>query len=256
MMKVLAIAVNVVREAVRDKILYSILFFACLAVGLASMLGSFSIGNQIKFAKDFGLMAVSLFGVVIAIVLGVNLLHKELSKRTILNILSKPVARWQFIAGKFVGLWATVGVIVTLMGLVLIGILAMFEGQLDWGLLPAVGTVLLELMLVIAVALFFSSIVVTPSLAGLLTVATFIVGRSAGYLRYFFTDEYPSAVQRIARFTYALLPHLDRFNIADQVVYGDSLDPGYLGSLLVYSIAYAGFLLLISIGLFSRRQFS
>ena len=93
-MKVLAIALNTAREAVRNKILYSILFFACLVVGIATLLGSFSIGDQMKFAKDFGLMAVSLFGVIIAIVLGVNLLHKELTKRTILNILSKPVAKF------------------------------------------------------------------------------------------------------------------------------------------------------------------
>lgn len=255
-MKVLAIAVNTAREAIRNKILYSILFFACLVVGIASLFGSFSIGNQFRFAKDFGLMAVSLFGVVIAIVLGVNLLHKELSKRTILNILSKPVTRWQFIAGKFLGLWTTVAVIITIMSLVLIGVLAAFEGRPDWGLLPAIGTALLELMVIIAVALFFSSIVVTPSLAGLFTAATFVAGRSAGYVRYFFTGDYPLPVRRAAQLTYAVLPHLDCFNIADQVVYGHHLDVGYLANLLLYALAYAGVLLLLSIGLFSRREFT
>jgi ABC-type transport system involved in multi-copper enzyme maturation permease subunit len=255
-MKVLAIALNTAREAIRNKILYSILFFALVVVGIAAIFGAASIGDQMKFVKDFSLMSISLFGVVIAIVLGVNLLNKELGKKTIFNILSKPVARWEFIVGKFLGLLATLTLIVALMCAGLIAFLAMFEGHVDGGLLLAAGTVWLELMVVIAIALFFSSIVVTPALAGLFTAAAFVAGRSSGYLSYFFNQEYSSGVQTMAHGLYWIVPHLDRFNIADQVVYGDHVDVRYLVAILAYAVSYSAVMLLLSVGLFSRREFT
>ena len=125
------------REALRNKVLYSILAFAALVVGVAALFGSASIGNQMKFVKDFSLAAISLFGVVIAVTLGVSMLSKELGRRTILNILSKPVARWQFIVGKFAGLALTLVIVVALMTSALIGIVAAFEGSPDPGLVVA-----------------------------------------------------------------------------------------------------------------------
>lgn len=255
-MKILAIALNTAREAIRNRILYSILFFAALMVGIAAIFGAASVGDQMKFIKDFSLMSISLFGVIIAIVLGVNLLHQELGKKTIFNILSKPVARWQFMVGKFLGLFATLSLIVALMCTTLIVFLSILEGKLDSGLVLASGTALAELMVVIAVALFFSSLVVTPTLAGLFTAATFVAGRSANYLQYFLKHEYPGSVQTLAHGLSWALPRLDRFNIADQVVYGDRVEPTYLLALFAYAVAYSGILLLLSVGLFSRREFT
>jgi ABC-type transport system involved in multi-copper enzyme maturation permease subunit len=100
MTKLYAIAINTMREAIRNKLLYSILLFAVLVVAVAALFGSVSIGDQMKFVKDFSLMSVSLFGVAIAVMLGVSMLNKELGRKTIYNILSKPVARWEFIVGK------------------------------------------------------------------------------------------------------------------------------------------------------------
>jgi ABC-type transport system involved in multi-copper enzyme maturation permease subunit len=255
-MKLLAVALNTFREAVRNKILYSLVFFAALVVAIAAVFGSVSIGDQMKFIKDFGLMSISLFGMVIAIVLGVNLLNNELGKKTILNILSKPVARSEFISGKFLGLFATLTLVVGLMSVGLIGFLMLFEGRIDWGLGLASGTTLLELMVVIAFALFFSAIVVTPTLAGLFTAAMFVVGRSSGYLRYFFGKDYPHSIRALAQGLYWVVPHLDRFNIADQVVYGDQVDVEHLVAIFAYAVSYSMVLLLLAIALFSRREFT
>jgi ABC-type transport system involved in multi-copper enzyme maturation permease subunit len=255
MRQVMALAINTAREAVRNRILYSILFFAVLMVGVAAVFGAASIGDQTKYMKDFSLMSVSLFGVVIAIVLGVNLLHQELVKKTIVNILSKPVARWQFIVGKFLGLFGTLTLVVGAMSLGVVGSFRLFLGHLDWGLVVASFAILLEITIVIAVAIFFSSLVVTPALAGMFTAATFIAGRSASYLLYFLKDEHAPLVQTLAHALYWALPRLDRFTVADQVVYGLSPDPSYLVMLVAYAVAYAGILLLLSIGLFSRREF-
>jgi ABC-type transport system involved in multi-copper enzyme maturation permease subunit len=255
-MKLLAVALNTFREAIRNKILYSLVFFAALVVAIASVLGAVSIGDQTKFIKDFGLMSISLFGMVIAIVLGVNLLSKELEKKTILNILSKPVARWEFISGKFLGLFGTLALVVALMSVGLVGFLMLFEGRIDWGLVLASGTTLLELMVVIAFALFFSAIVVTPTLAGLFTAAMFVVGRSSGYLHYFLDKDHSHSIRVLAQGLYWVVPHLDRFSIADQVVYGDKVDVGYLIAIFAYAVSYSAVLLLLTIALFSRREFT
>jgi ABC-type transport system involved in multi-copper enzyme maturation permease subunit len=255
MTKLYAIAINTMREAIRNKILYSILFFAVLVVAISAIFGAASIGDQMKFVKDFSLMSISLFSVIIAIVLGVSMLHKELGKKTIFNILSKPVPRWQFIAGKFAGLFLTVTIVVLIMCSGLLAFLATFEGKLDWPLAMAALTSLLELMVIIAVALFFSSIVVTPTLAGLFTAATFIAGRSAYLLDYFFQDEYAGGVTHLARVLYWVLPHLNRFNIADQVVYGEFAGVAYLATAAVYAVGYTCATLLLSVAIFSRREF-
>lgn len=255
MRKIGALALNTAREAIRNRILYSILFFAVLMVGVAAVFGAASIGDQTKYMKDFSLMSVSLFGVIIAIVLGVNLLHQELGRKTIFNILSKPVARWQFIVGKFFGLLATLTLIVALMSGGVVACFVVMTGQLDGGLVVASFATLLEIMVVIAVALFFSSLVVTPALAGMFTAATFVAGRSASYLLYFLKGEHPPAIQALAHALYWVLPRLDRFTIADQIVYGVLPDASYLATLVAYTCAYTALLLLLSIGLFSRREF-
>jgi ABC-type transport system involved in multi-copper enzyme maturation permease subunit len=254
-MKTLAIARNTAREALRNKVLYSIIGFAALVVGVAALFGSASIGNQMKFVKDFSLAAISLFGVVIAVTLGVSMLSKELGRRTILNILSKPVARWQFIVGKFAGLAATLTLVVVLMTAALVGIVAAFDGAIDPGLVVAGAAVVLELVIVVAIALFFSAVVVTPTLAGMFTVAAFIAGRSAGYLAYFRGEDANPVVRALATALYWILPHLNRLEVADQVVYGDKLSWGTFGLAAGYAAAYTALLLLLTIALFQRREF-
>ena len=254
-MKVIAIAINTSREAIRNKVLYTIMLFAALMIGIAAAFGSVSIGDSMKFVKDFSFMAVSLFGVVIAVALGVNMLGKELGRRTIQNILSKPVARWQFIVGKFLGLVATLALVVALMCAVLIAIVGAIEGRVDVGLVQVAVTVVLELTVVVAAALLFSAIVVTPTLAGLFTAGVFVAGRSAGHLAFFTGDDHAPLLRFAARGLYWALPHLDRLNIADRVAYGDPVSAAYLGAAAAYALAYAGVLLVLTVVLFDRREF-
>jgi ABC-type transport system involved in multi-copper enzyme maturation permease subunit len=165
------------------------------------------------------------------------------------------VARWQFIAGKFLGLLATLTLIVLIMCTTLATFLAAFEGRFDPGLVVASAVALLEITIIIAVALFFSSLVVTPTLAGLFTAATFIAGRSAGHLKYFLTDESP-IVRVTANALSWMLPRLDLFTVADRLVYGDRVAPGDFLFILAYTAAYSGILVLLSIALFERREFT
>ena len=253
-MRTLAIALNTAREAIRNRLLYSILLFAVLVVAVAALFGSVSIGDPMKFVKDFSLMSVSLFGVAIAVMLGVSMLNKEIGRKTIYNILSKPVARWEFIIGKFLGLLATLVLVVALMATALLAIVAAFEGHIDWTLALGAGMTVLELMILVAVALFVSAVVVTPTIAGLVTAAAFVAGRCAGYLDYFVGADQPLVLRGIARVLYWMLPHLDRLNVANQVAYGDPIAPAYVMTVGVYAVAYTGILLLLAIFMFSRRE--
>jgi ABC-type transport system involved in multi-copper enzyme maturation permease subunit len=254
-MKILAIAINTCREAIRNKVLYSILLFACLLTGVSAVFGSASMGDTIKFVKDFSLLSISLFGVVTTVVLGVNLLSKELGKRTIYNILSKPVARSHFLLGKFLGLLATLLLMMTLMTAALFVLLWFLEQRVDWQLLPVVGAMMLELAVLLAVAMFFSAIVVTPALAGLFTAATFIAGRSSSWLTYFLSPAQPPALRYAMRVLYLILPHLDRCSVADQIVSGQQLPASYYAQVAAHASAYAALLLLLSIVIFRRREF-
>jgi ABC-type transport system involved in multi-copper enzyme maturation permease subunit len=254
-MKVLAIAVNTSREAIRNKVLYSIMLFAALLTGIAAAFGSVSIGDTMKFVKDFSLFSVSLFGVVTTVVLGVSLLSKELEKRTIFNLLSKPVSRWEFLVGKYLGLLATLTIMMGLMAGALFLLVWALEGRIDWALAPVILAMLMELAVLLAVAIFFSSIVVTPALAGLFTIAAFIAGRSSPWLLFFVSDEYPSSLHYLMRLLYVLLPHLDRFYVADRVVAGQAPDSIYYLYAGMYAFGYSSILLLLSVAIFRRREF-
>ncbi len=254
-MKVFAIALNTSREAIRNKVLYSILLFAVLVTAISAAFGSVSIGDAIKFVKDFSLFSISLSGVVTTVVLGVNLLNKELGKRTIYNILSKPVPRWQFLVGKFLGLLATLVVMMVLMTTALLVLLYALEGKIDWQIVPVVAVMLLELAVLSAVAIFFSSIVVTPTLAGLFTAATFVAGRSTPALAYFIGPDQPTTLRYTARMLYAVLPHLNQFYIADRIAYETTLPSTYYFYALLYAVAYVALLLTLSVAIFQRREF-
>ncbi len=128
-MKIIALAINTFREAIRDKVLYSLIFFAVLMIGISVILDNLTIGEPTKIIKDFGLASIEIFGVLIAIFVGIGLVYKEMERKTIYNILSKPIHRYQFIIGKYLGLVLTLLVEVLTMSIALFSILYFYEGK-------------------------------------------------------------------------------------------------------------------------------
>lgn len=253
------IALNTYRELVRSKILYSVLFFAVILVLLSAFFGSVTIGDRVKVIKDFGLMSVSFFAVVMAVVAGSSLLHKELYKRTIFNILARPVERWQFLVGKFLGVFATIVLMIAAMGLGLSLFIFIFEGKIDWLLPLAYFYICLELMIISAAALFFSSVVVTSMLGGLFTFAIFIAGRSCEYVLQFADSAEATSKATgsfLAKAVYAILPHLNNLSIADKVVYGEAVSQGHIAWSVLYAFGYSGVLLVLASIVFKRREFN
>ena len=255
-MKISAIALNTFREAVRNKILYTAVLFALVLVGVSAFFGSVSIGSQEKVIKDFGLFSLSFFGAIIAILSGVSLLNKELKQKTIYNILSKPVDRWQFIIGKYVGLTFTVSVLVCLMGLGLVFFVAIFENKIDWLLFQAILFILMEVAVVSAIAIFFSSVVVTTTLTGIFTLGTYIAGRSISYLKYYLEshDSSNAALVQLINILDWIIPDLTLFGIQNKVVYGIPASAEEVLWASLYCVSYVSVTLILATLVFDRRE--
>jgi ABC-type transport system involved in multi-copper enzyme maturation permease subunit len=261
------VAFSVFRESVRDRVPYSLVLFAVLLIASSFLIGQLTAGQDVKIIKDLGLAATAVFGLFIATFIGIGLVSKEVERRSIYALLAKPVSRPQFILGKYAGLVLTLAVNVTVMTVALYVVLAYLtftesrEFRAAWdapgvdpALLKAVFLVFVELMLITAIALFFSTFS-TPLLSAALTFGLYIVGHFNADLRNFerVLDSKPAIW--LARGLYHLLPDLSAFDVKMQVVHGLHVPAGYLVVTAAYGALYIGALLLLSILIFSRRDF-
>ncbi len=255
-MKIGAIALNTFREALRNKVLYSVIFFAIILTAISAFFGTVTIGEREKVIKDFGLFSLSFFGAIITILSGVSLLNKELKQRTVYNILSKPVARWEFIVGKHLGLTATVYTLVIAMGLSLMVFVSLFEGRVDWLLLQGIGFALLEVTIVSALSMFFSSLVVTTTLSGLFTLGAYLAGRSISYLQYFLSQDEDTngAIILVVKACDAILPDLSLFNMSDSIVAGTIISGSHALHAVLYAVGYSAATLCLAAMIFQKRE--
>jgi ABC-type transport system involved in multi-copper enzyme maturation permease subunit len=263
----LAIAVNVFRESVRDKVLYNLVIFAILLIGASYLLGQLTAGQDVKIIKDLGLAATSTFGLFIAVFIGIGLVSKEVERRSVYSLLAKPIHRYQLVLGKFAGLTLTLAVNVAIMAAALYAVLMYMSWgvgpdvqrswdapALDPALLKAIGLILVELLLITAIALFFSTFS-TPILSAAFTFGVFIVGHFSADLRNFDQVVDSPTAASLARGLYWVLPNLAQFDIKSQVVHGDRVPIGYLLVASGYAVLYIGMLLSIAMYVFSRRDF-
>ena len=252
-MKTWALAINTFREAIRDKVLYSLIFFAILMIGLSVILDQLTIGEPTKIIKDFGLASIEIFGVLIAIFVGIGLVYKEMERKTIYNILSKPIHRYQFIIGKYLGLVLTLMVEVLTMSIALFSILYFYEGKITFALIPAIGMILLALMIITAFALLFSSFS-TPILSGLFTLSFFIIGHLTPDLLELGKKSDNQTVHYLTEALYYIFPNLEYLNIKGQVVHHLPLEKGYLFFASLYGLFYILIILLLSMIIFQNRD--
>jgi ABC-type transport system involved in multi-copper enzyme maturation permease subunit len=261
------IAINVFRESVRDKVLYNLVLFAVLLIGASYLIGQLTAGQDVKIIKDLGLSAITLFGLFIAVFIGIGLVSKEVEKRSIYSLLAKPIQRYQLVLGKYAGLTLTLAVNLAVMTAALYLVLlymardysaavqkAWDTPALEPALLVAIGLVFVELMLITAIALFFSTFS-TPMLSAAFTFGLFIAGHFSTDLRNFDQVVESAAAARLARGLYWLLPNLAQFDVKARVVHGQPIGIDYVGLVLGYALFYIGALLVASILVFSRRDF-
>jgi ABC-type transport system involved in multi-copper enzyme maturation permease subunit len=256
MRNVWTVARNTFREAVRDRVLYNLVFFALLMIGAAILVGQISIGIEESVIVSLGLTAISVIGIFIAVFIGVGLVSKEMDKRTLYALLAKPVKRWEFLLGKYGGLVMTLTVNTGAMAVGLYAALWAIKHPLvrsDWYLLVAVYLILLKLALIVALAMLFSCFT-TPFLAILFTLGIYVAGVFAQDLRTMQAVDLTPATMKMFRGISYLLPNFENFNVMGAVAH----DRGVPGMLVWhdtwYAIVYCGMVLAAAALIFSRRN--
>jgi ABC-type transport system involved in multi-copper enzyme maturation permease subunit len=255
--RIIAIALNAFREAVRDRVLYNLVLFVLLLTAAAIFIGELSGGQERKVIVDLGLSAMLLFGVFIAIFVGVGLVYKEIERRTIYAIFSKPVGRGEFLVGKYLGLCLTLLVNVVVMGL---GVsLALIYVSHGWDPLiptiwPAVLLIYLELMILTSVALLFSSFS-SPALSALLTFFVFIIGHFSADLKGLATSMGSTAARVVFGGLYYLLPNLSNYSFITPAAHGRAPEAVFVLAAVAYALVYIAIVLAVSTLVFSRRNF-
>src|ERR1700722_3073508 len=234
------VAVNTFREAVRDRVLYNLVFFALMMIGAAILVGQISIGIDRLVIINLGLSAISIFGLVMAVFIGVGLVYKEIEKRTLYSLLAKPVHRWQFLVGKYAGLLLTLAVNTGLMTLGLTAALFSVGRPLlrsDASILVAAYFILLELGLVTAIALFFSCFS-TPMLSTLFTLSIYVTGVFAQDIRDFGDLTNSGAWKAVTRVLYFLIPNFHNFNAIASASHGESIPFSLVWQNTLYAVSY------------------
>jgi Cu-processing system permease protein len=267
MTAVRAVAMAVFRESVRDRVFYNLVLFSVLLVGASILIGQLTAGQDVKIIKDLGLAATSLFGLFIAVFVGINLVSKEVDRRSVYPLFAKPIRRSEFIVGKYAGLLLTLFVNVATMTIAIYTVLfflargvpapvqaAWDAPALDPALLEAIALIYLNLAVVTAVALFFSTYS-SPMLSAVFTLGVYVAGQFNADLKHFDLIVNSPVAIAVAKTLYYVLPDFATFDIKLAVVHGVPVRGAYLASTAAYAAMYIAALLFGAVMIFSRRDF-
>jgi ABC-type transport system involved in multi-copper enzyme maturation permease subunit len=254
MSRLLAVAANTFRETVRERVLYNLVFFAVLMTLSGLLLRQLSIRQDEKIIKDIGLAAMDLFGTLIAVFIGVGLVSKEIERRSLYPLLAKPLSRDEFYLGKFAGLAFTILVNLAVMTAGLYLTLILTGGGADAGLLAAVFPIFLGLLLVVAIAMLFSTVSSSAALASVFTVGLVVAGRFTDVVRNM-RDVAPRMPPWAIDLIYAVLPNFRNFDFKDRVAYGDPVPAEVLAWVTAYGLAWVGAALVLGLASFRSRDF-
>jgi ABC-type transport system involved in multi-copper enzyme maturation permease subunit len=250
------VALNTFREAVRDRVLYNLVFFALVMIAASILVGQVSIGIHEMVIVTLGLSAISVIGLLIAVFIGVGLVSKEMEKRTLYALLAKPVRRWEFLLGKFGGLLLTLTVNTAAMaaGLFLVLRLGKLSSDpLEGPVLVAVYFILLKLALVVAVALLFSCYT-TPLLSILCTAGLYVAGLFVSQMRNYHSDTISPAMQTVLRWISYLLPNFENFDVMAAAAHGRAIPAVLIAQNTAYAALYCAIILTAAAAIFTKRN--
>jgi ABC-type transport system involved in multi-copper enzyme maturation permease subunit len=253
-LRIQTLAVNTLREAVRSKVLYGLLFFALVLIATGVLLSTLSYVERERILQDVGLASIRLFGAAIAILVGVGLIHKEVERRTIFTILSKPVSRSEFLLGKFAGLVATLWLQVAIMGATFAAVSWLAGAPIRLGHAQALLLCAGEIALLVAVATLFSSFT-TPMLASLFGAGFYVVGHLTRDLRALGAEAESPAIASATVWLHRVLPDLSAFNRVIEAVHGLPIPGGEVGASLLMGAGWCVGFLLVAMLTFEQRDF-
>ncbi len=253
--RILHIAKNTFREAVRDRVLYNLIAFALLLSGAAILVSQISIDIERLVVVNLGLTAISLFGVLIAIFIGIGLVSKEIEKRTLYTVLSRPVRRWEFIVGKFFGLAGTLVVNTLFMAIGVFGALLYVAHRFsrpDAWIFVALYFIILEFLIICSLSLLFSSFS-SPLLSAVFAFSLFVIGSFANDLRGFagvahgFTRWFATAAAY-------LVPNFSTLNVISAVAHQQPLGAHLILQNTLYALFYTVAAMSGAVLIFERRN--
>lgn len=266
MRRIFAVARNTFREAARNKVMYSLLFFALALILSALALGQLSVHEELRMTRDVGLFGIDVMSVLIAVFIGVNLLYKELSLKTVYTILPKSIARWEFVIGKWLGVMALLATEIAVMGGVLAVTLVVQGGTGDGGggfgtaIPKALWLYLMNVTIVTSVAMLFSAFT-GPFLSGLFSAGVFVVGRQIPDLRALGARA-GGGTGALLEIGSRVLPNLYLFDpsgtivaAAEVSVHGQFVGSAYIGAVTAYALGYSALVLALAMLIFRRRDF-
>jgi len=252
-MKTWAICLNTFRETVRDKVFILLVVFALIMIVASRIFGFLSVGQEIKIVKDLGLGSISVFSLLVAIFVGTTLVHKEIDKRTVYTIISKPIHRYQFIIGKYAGLNLTILVNMVVMSVFFYLSVRLMRGtwSLDLGL--AILLIYVEVMMVTGLALLFSTFA-SPTLSAVFTFLSYVAGHLSNDLKFFGEQSENILVNITSVGLYYVLPNLSKFNVKNEAVHGFAIPAGFYIYSIVYGLLYCAMLVIVSSFIFERKN--
>lgn len=256
MTRVGTVALNTFREAVRDRVLYNLVFFALVMMAAAILVGQISVDIENIVIVSLGLSAISMIGLLISVFIGVGLVSKEIDKRTLYALLAKPLRRWEFLLGKFGGLALTLTVNTAAMAAGLFLVMFYVKHSIeraDVAVLVAVYFILLKLALVVALAMLFSCFT-TPLLAILFTAGLYIAGLFVHEMRNLQPGTTTPALTSLLRWISYLLPNFENFDVMGAAAHGRSIPGILIAQNTAYAGLYCAIVVAVAAAIFSQRN--
>lgn len=254
LIRIHALAVNTFREAIRNKLLYTLLGFSFVMIAFGVVLATLSYVEVDEILQDMGMGAIRFFSAGIAIFVGIGLIHNEVDRRTIYVILSKPVSRTEFLVGKWAGLTFTVWLQLVLMAAVFGVVSALANAPLGLDHAIAIGLIGLELMVLVAIATFFSAFT-TPMLAAFFTIGLWLIGHLSRDLQALGQQSDLDSVSTLSTFVFVVMPDFEVFNKTLEAVHGLPIATSEIILALIYACGYTVSTLVLGSMIFSRRDF-
>jgi ABC-type transport system involved in multi-copper enzyme maturation permease subunit len=247
------IALNTFKETIRNHVVYMVLLFVVVLIVLSVSFGDWSVFARIQVIEDFGLATMSMSGLLVAVFIGVGMLSKEISSKTVYHVITKPVTRNQFILGKFAGLLTVLVLNYAVMSVFFMGTLILFGAHIGWALFSAVVCIGAEMAVIISAALFFSTFT-SSMLAALFSIAFYCAGHLNDLISINFVSQSWSLFLVILKILYYLLPNLEHFNIRNHVVYQSALPTEYTFLAVTYGCLYVILFLTCSCIIFRKKD--
>ncbi len=255
MRQVWVIGKNTYREIIRDRILYGLLVFALLLMGVSLALGELSFAEQTRISANFGLSGIQLSAVILSIFLGSTLVSREIEKKTIMTLLVRPLSRVEFILGKAVGLSLVTLTLVFGLALVLISVVGFLGMEINWILFGVLLGIFFEALVLLGVTVFFSSFA-TPMMTVIFSASVFLIGHWLDSLRFFADRSESLEFLVVSRMVNSIIPNLENYNWREAVIYSDPIPLSQVFWAGVNALSWFGLLILLTAFIFGRRDFA